>query len=113
MPITKRVFSGSSGGRSITIATGLTTIHTTVSGTSDYDEVFLYVHNSASVARIVSVYVGATAAKDRIKQSVPGQDGLFLIGPGMPLGLGKIVKALATAGANVLFAHGWVNRIEQ
>jgi len=113
MPITKRVFSGSSGGRSIAIATGLTTIHTSVSGGSDYDEVFFYVYNSASVTRKVSAYVGATAAKDKISQAIPGQDGLYLVGPGAPLGLGKILKALATAGANVLYAHGWVNRIEQ
>lgn len=113
MAVTKRVFSGSSGGRSITIATGLTTIHTSVSGVSDYDEIFFYVHNSASVARTVTAYVGATLAKDKIVQTVPSRDGLYLVGPGMPLGLGKVLKALATAGGSVLYAHGWVNRIVQ
>src|SRR5688572_26494551 len=106
MAITKRVFSGSSGGRSITIATGLTTLHTSVSGASDYDEVFFYVYDSASVARRVSAYVGATLAKDKVSQSIPPQDGLYLVGPGAPLGLGKVFKALCTAGATTLYAHG-------
>jgi hypothetical protein len=113
MPISKRVFSGSSGGRAIAIGTGLTTIHTTVSSTSDYDEIFFYVHNSASVSRKLTAYFGATAVRDKVVYSVPAQDALYLIGPGMPLGLGRILKALATAGSTTLTAHGWVNRIEQ
>ena len=113
MPITKMVFSGSSGGRSVALGTGPTIIHTSVSGGSDYDELFFYVYNSATVARRVSAFVGATLAKDKISQSIPSQDGLYLVGPGAPLGLGKALKALATAGANVLYAHGWANRIVQ
>ena len=113
MAITKRVFSGSSGGRGVAIATGLTTIHTTVSGTSDYDEVFLYVTNLATVSKAVTVYVGATLAQDTVRQTIAARDGLFLVGPGMPLGLGKLMRALATGGATNLVAHGWVNRIEQ
>ena len=118
---TKRFFSGSSGGRSVSIATGLTTIHTSVSGTNDSDEVFFYVHNTASVSRKVTAYVGATLAKDKVVQAVPPRDGYYLVGPGMPLGLGKILKALSTAGvtatgvavAGTLTAWGWVNRIDQ
>jgi len=113
MPITKRFFSGSSGGRSIALGTGLTTIHTSVSTVSDMDEVFFYVHNLATVSRIATAYVGATAAKDKVTQSIPPRDGLYLVGPGQPLGLGKILKALATAGATTLTAHGWVNRLDQ
>jgi len=122
MPVfTKRFFSGSSGGRSISIATGLTTLHTSVSVTSDSDEIFFYVHNTASVSRKVTAYVGATLAKDKVVQAVPPRDGYYLVGPGMPLGLGKILKALSTAGvtatgaavAGTLTAWGWVNRIDQ
>lgn len=114
MAISKRVFSGCSGGRSIAIGTGLTTIHTTATGVNDWDEIFFYVHNTASVSRKLTAYVGATLAKDKVVQTIPSQDGYYLVGPGMPLGLGKILKALATGGAGAsLTAFGFVNRIDQ
>jgi len=113
MPSTKRALSGSSGGRSISIATGLTTIHTAVSGADDYDEVFFYVTNLATAVKRVTAYVGATATKDRILQSIPARGGLYLVGPGAPLGLGKLYRVLATGGGSNLTAHGWVNRIVQ
>lgn len=114
MAITKRVFSGSSGGAPIAIATGPTTIHSSVSGVSDYDEVFFYVHNLATAAKLVTAYFGPTSgAKNAVVQSIPARDGLYLVGPGAPLGLGKVVKAKATGGGSNLTAHGWVNRIEQ
>lgn len=110
---TKRVLSGSSGGRPIAIGTGLTVIHSSVSGASDWDEVFFYVHNLASVAKTVTAYFGATSTSDKLTKSVPPRNGLYLIGPGAPMGLGKIVKALATGGGTNLTAHGWANRIVQ
>lgn len=114
MAVTKRFLSAASGGSPIAIATGPTIIHSSASAVNDSDEIFLYVHNLASVARIVTAYYGATnATKNKVTQSIPSRDGLYLVGPGAPLGLGKILKALATSGATNLTAHGWVNRIDQ
>lgn len=111
---TKRQFSGATGGKSIAIATGLTTIHSSVtSGATDFDEYFFYVHNLSSVSRIVTTYIGATAAKDKVTQTIPSRDGFYLMVPGLIMNGGKTLKALATSGATNLTAHGFVNRIDQ
>ena len=115
MAVTKRVFSGSTNGRGIlvtgTTATG-TIIHASVSGSSQWDEIYLYAVNSATVAKKVTVeWARSTGqAGQPIEFTVPAEDGPYLIIPGWPLGGGRSVRAFA-ASASVITVHGFVNRI--
>lgn len=111
MAVTKQFLSAASasGGKYLAMATGPTTIHTAVSGASKFDEVFVYAHNTASVALTLTTYWGATGFSTR--QTIPSRDGWYVVGGGAPLGLGKLLKGLATGGANKILVQGWVNRI--
>jgi hypothetical protein len=49
----KELLSGSTNGKAIKVAetaTAGTTIHTAVSGTASFDEVWLYAHNSSAIS---------------------------------------------------------------
>ena len=110
--------SGSTDGRGVKVvatATAGTTIHTAVSGSSSYDELWLYAVNSQAAATAATVkltieFGGTTAPDDLIEFFVPAEDGLYLIVPGLILQNASVVKAFA-ATANVIMMHGWVNRI--
>lgn len=110
----KLKLSGSTDGKQIKIAataTPGTTIHTAVSGTSDYDEIWLYVTNNHTSALALTIEFGGTASPDDlIQQSIPAKTGLYLIVPGLVLQNGAVVKAFG-ASANLLCISGWVNRI--
>lgn len=111
---TKRGLSGSTNGKGIkvaAVATLGTTIHTAVSGTSDWDEIYLDAYNHDSVARwLVIEWGGVSVPDDLIKQSIPAQSGLELIIPGNILQNGLVVTAFAEV-TNVITIHGFVNRI--
>jgi hypothetical protein len=117
MPITKRVFSASTNGRGVTVtgttATG-TLIHTSVTGANDWDEVYLYAVNTTTVNRKLTVeWARSTGqAGQPIEFTVPLEDGLYLVVPGLPLGGGRQVRAY-TASASSITVHGFVNRITQ
>ena len=112
--IAKRVLSGSTNGRAILIAataTPGTTVHTAVTGTTDFDEVWLWAQNTDTTSRKLTIeFGGQTAPNDLIEFTVPTEDGLYLILPGLVLQNGLIVTAFA-ATANVVTLHGYVNRI--
>lgn len=111
---TKRCLSGSTNGRGIKVvetATAGTLIHTAVSGTSDYDELYLYVYNSDSSTRQLTIeFGGVSAPDDNIKVGVASQSGLMLVIPGLVLQNGCEVRAFGSL-ANVLVIFGFVNRI--
>lgn len=110
------ILSGSTDGAGIMV-TGVAptlgnTIHTGVTGAADsIDEVWLYVHNTATTNREIGIMWGASAAGSRFKYTVTSRDvdGLHLIAPGLPVRNAKIIKAWATA-ADVLSIWGYVNR---
>ena len=112
--LTKRILSGSTTGLGIKVvqtATLGTTIHTAVTGTSDMDEIWLYAVNSDSTARKLTIeWGGATSPDCLIEYTVPAEDGLFLVAPGLLLNNALVVTAFC-ATANVVMIHGWVNRI--
>jgi len=111
----KRFLSGSTNGRGIKVAataTPGTLIHTAVAGTTNMDEVWLYVYNSHTAAVMLTVeWGGVTVPDDNINVSVPAQQGLFKILPGIPINNGLEVRAFGDV-ANVLVITGFVNRIE-
>lgn len=114
--VAKRHLSGSSHGRGILVtatATAGTTIHTAVTGTTDgtYDEVWLYAVNSSTApVKLTIEFGGTTAPNDLIEYTVPAEDGLHLIVPGLPLRNASVVRAFAGTGS-VIVVHGFVNKI--
>lgn len=106
--------SGSTDGRQIKVvqtATAGTTIHTAVSGTTDYDEIWLYAVNSDTVQRKLTIeFGGTTAPDDLIEVGIPAESGYVLVVPGLVLHNGSVVKAFAET-ANVVLIGGYVNRI--
>ena len=106
--------SGSTNGRMIAVsatATAGTLIHTSVSGTSSIDEVWMYaVNSSTSAVKLTVEYGGTTANTDHIEITVSGESGLVLILPGLILQNSLVVRAFAGT-ANVINISGYVNRI--
>ncbi len=114
---TKQKLSGSTDGKGIKITSNTggsgVIVHTTVSGTTDFDEVWLYAYNSDSSSVNVTIEFGGTTSPDNtISQSVPAQSGLYLVVPGLPLQNGSVVTAYASV-VNVATLYGFVNRIDQ
>lgn len=111
---TKRALSGSTNGRAIKVvqtATAGTTIHTAVAGAADFDEVWLYAMNTSSAAVKLTIEFGGVASPDDlIEASIPAEEGLYLIVPGIPLQNSLVVRAFA-ASADVVTILGYVNRI--
>lgn len=109
----KLPLSGSTNGKGIDVAATATlgtTIHTAVSGTASFDEVWMYaVNTSTSSVKLTVEYGGATSA-DNIEITIPGESGLVLVVPGLFLQNSLVVTAFADT-ANVISIHGYVNRV--
>lgn len=112
----RNLLSGSTNGRPIKVAataTPGTAIHTAVSGTSGFDEVYLWATNTDSSARTVTVQFGGTTDPDDLivkAFSLPPNSPPIPIVTGQSLQNGLLVKAFASA-ANVVLISGHVNRI--
>lgn len=110
----KLKLSGSTNGKQIKVAatsTPGTTIHTAVSGTSDYDEIWLWATNANSIDVELTIEWGGTASPDDLNVlTVPAESGYVLIAPGMVLQNELVVKAFAGT-TNVIMINGFVNRI--
>jgi hypothetical protein len=111
----KQLLSGSTNGKAIKVvatATAGTTIHTAVSGTASFDEVWLYAHNSsAAVVKLTLEWGEATAPDGNIEINIGAEGtGLVLVSPGLLLQNSLVVKAFAGT-ANVVTLTGYVNRI--
>lgn len=110
----KVVLSGSTNGMGIKVTqTGSPgdTIHTVGAGTTNADELWLYVANtSATNVKLTIQYGGTTAVDNDIEFTVTAEDGLKVVLPGLILNNGLVVKAYA-ASANVLVLYGFCNRI--
>ena len=112
---TKRHLSGSVSGRGILVTQAATPgdlVHTAVAGADDFDEIYLWAHNTDATARkLTTEWGGVTSPNDTIEQTVPAEAGLVLVAPGLPLNGGVIVRAFAAA-ANLVVVVGYVNRID-
>jgi len=109
----KLPFSASVNGRGILVAataTPGTTIHTSVSGTTSFDEIWLYATNTSSSQVKLTVEYGGTNQEDQIEITVPGESGLILIVPGLFLNNSRIIRSFA-ATTNDIVLHGYVNRL--
>lgn len=116
--VAKVPFSASTQGQGIKVAatsTPGTLIHTTGISATILDEVWLYVYNSDTSDRLLTIeFGGATAPDQNISLTIPFKSGLILVIPGLSL-LGSGAAALTVkafgATANVLVVSGFVNRI--
>ena len=113
----KQELSGGPGdGRLIKVAaTGTpgTTIHTagSVTGTDNYDEIWLWAVNTTTVSEKLTIEWGTTSAPDdNIELVLSPENGLITIIPGMILQNSLVVRAFA-AQANVVSLGGFVNQI--
>jgi len=108
------LLSGSTSGRSIKVAataTAGTLIHTAVSGSSSIDLVYIYAYNSHSADVVLTIeFGGVSSPDDLIKQTIPFQQGRFLIIDGRALNGGLAVRAFA-ATTNVITIDGYVDRL--
>jgi hypothetical protein len=91
-------------------ATPGTNIHSAVSGTDSFDEVWIYAHNNSTSSVKLTIEYGSTSAQDNIEISIPGESGLVLVVPGLFVNNSLLVKAFAGT-TNVLSIHGYVNRV--
>lgn len=113
--VTKEVLSGSTDGKQIKISAtssgGANTIHTAGSGTTNKDELWVWVTNNHTSAVNLTLLLGGTASPDdEINMSVPSKSGVYLVLPGFILQNSLILKAFAGT-TNVLCISGFVNRI--
>lgn len=110
----KSTLSGSTNGKQIKVAaTGTpgTLIHTAVSGTTDYDEIWLWaVNSSASSVALTIEWGGVANPDDRITINIPANAGLQIVVPGLILNNSNVVRAFA-GSANVVMISGFVNKI--
>jgi len=110
----KNGLSGSTNGKAIKVvatATLGTTVHAAVTGTDDWDEVWLWAVNSDTTPRKLTIEWGeATAPDGNIEATIPAESGLVLVAPGLMLQNGLVATAFC-ASANVVMVHGYVNQI--
>lgn len=100
------------GNRNIKIATSATpgTLLHTAHATA-MDEVWIELTNTGTAAVAVTLELGGvTAPDDNMVVTVPPKSGFSMALGGHPFTGGVAVRAFA-ATANVINAHGWVNRI--
>jgi hypothetical protein len=112
--VTKQKLSGSTNGKGIKVAataTAGTLIHTAGAGETNWDEVWLWcVNSSASAIKLTIEWGEATAPDGNIEKTIPPEDGLYCIIPGLVIQNGLEIRAFAGT-TNLLVIHGFVNRM--
>ena len=116
--ITKQLLSGSTNGmpvKVVAVASAGTTIHTAVSGTTDMDEIWIWAHNTSTAGCKLTIEWGENTDGDgdatHIEVTIPPEEGLMQVIPGLLLQNGKVVKAFA-ATTDVIMLTGFVNRLD-
>lgn len=112
---TKKPLSGSTNGKQIklsaTTSGSANTIHTAGSGTTNNDEIWIWVtNNHSSAVNLTLLWGGNSSPDDEIVMSIPSKSGLYLVIPGLILQNSLVLKAFAGT-TNVLCISGFVNTI--
>lgn len=107
--------SGSSNGLGIKVvqtATAGTTIHTAVSGTSSWDEIWLWAYNGHTANADLTIEFGGATVPDNVVvfTGLQFKVGPVCVIPGWRLQNSLVVKAFASV-ANVFAITGHVNRL--
>ena len=112
----RRNLSGSTDGKDIgltkTSTTDAETIHTAVAGTTTgtVDEVWLWAYNGHMASVVLTLELGGATFPNVIKQTIPSQQGEFLVLPGRNFQNGVVIRGWASV-ANVISIGGHVNAI--
>ncbi len=112
----RQLLSGSTNGRPKKIAATASpgdTVHTAVSGTTSFDEVYLWLTNThASPVDVTVEFGGTTSPDDHVVKALqlPAKSPAIPILTGQVLNNGLVVKVFASV-TNVVLATGFVNRI--
>jgi hypothetical protein len=112
----RNLLSGSTNGKPIPVAataTPGTTIHTAVSGTSSFDEIYMWVSNVTGSAATLTIEWGGTTdpGNHSVKSlSIPANSVPIPIMTGQVLNNGLVVKAFSGTGS-ALNITGYVNSI--
>ena len=111
---TKNKLSASTNGKGIlvvaTASTG-TTIHTAVSGTTSFDEIWIYAYNGHTATVILTLEWGETTVPNgNCILTLPFQSGRTLVVDGRLLNNSLLVTAFASV-ANVIVIDGFINAI--
>lgn len=113
----KKILSGSTDGRGIKVAASATpgtTIHTGASSSATFQEVWLWASNPGTTAYTLTVeFGGSSNPDDLIVTSIPADNGMVLISPGLLLkgnATPLVVKAFAST-ANQVTVFGYVNEV--
>lgn len=117
MPTYSRVLlSASTNGKNVAVAgttiTSTTTIHTALTGTTGFDEVYAWASNISSAAATLSLCFGNTTSADHIcsSLSLPANSPPIPIITGQVLQNSLIVSAYSGT-ANAINLSGFANRI--
>jgi hypothetical protein len=82
-----------------------------VSGSTNWDEVWIYANNTSATAAKLTLEWGTTTAIDgNIELTISAESGLVLVIPGLILQNSLLVKAFA-ATADVILLTGYVHNI--
>jgi len=111
-----RKLSGSTDGKPILVvatATAGTTIHTAVAGTTTgtFDKIWIWAYNGHTADVVLTIeFGGATVPDQNIIQTIPFQQGVFLVVPGLILQNTMVVKAFASVASQITL-NGFVEAI--
>ena len=108
--------SGSTNGAAISVNTTSAfspmTVHTAVSGTTNWDDVWIWAANTDTISRTLSIYFGAhSSIGDMLigNYDIPPGGLPILVCPGLFLQNGRVIEAYASS-ANKINLTGYVNR---
>lgn len=111
---TKDKLSGSTNGKGVKVvatATAWTLLHTAVSGTTSFDEVYLYAYNGHTADVVLTIeWWEATVPDGNIVVTIPFKSGRYLVVDGRLINNALVVRAFASV-ANVIVVDGFVNKI--
>ncbi len=108
--------SGSTNGLAVKVAataTAGTLLHTAITGTTGWDEVYVWITNTSASAVNLTIEFGGVTDPDHLivkALSIPANSAPLPILTGQILQNALVVRAFAGT-ANVLLASGYVNRI--
>ena len=112
----RQLLSGSTNGTPVKVvatATAGTTLHTALSGTSGFDEIYVFLTNTSGSAVAVTIEYGGVTDPDHLivkALSLPANSSPIPVLTGQVLQNGLLVRCFASV-ANVILASGYVNRI--
>jgi hypothetical protein len=112
---TKHKLIGSTYGKGIKITSTSSAspnlVHTAISGTTDFDELWLWAYNDHTDVQPVNLTVEfGNTSPTKITMSIDQRSGLYLVCPGLPVQFGLNVNAYADL-ADKIIIYGYVNRI--